>query len=348
MTMPSPSRRRILSGASAAAGASALGFPAIVRAQAKREIVIGGASSHKAFLEPSVLPTFEKKYNCTVIFEGTRSLTNLEKMVNNKSKPYLSVVMMDDPVMLLAVKEAVIEKIDPAKAPNIEKLKPEAVHQGGMWANYQQPYTGIAYNTQRVKTPPTSWTELWNPANKGKVIIPSMQNTEGLATFFMAGALGAGKPPKEAQYDDEAKFRKLRELKPNLLTIYAQMPQAFNLLEQGEALYIGGALSSYALLRKQQGAPIDMIAPKEGSMGMPSGIAKVTNGPHPDLAWAFINDMLGAFQSELAKLAFALPTNTSVAPPAGFPNVDIFVPDWANVSAKRKEWVERWDRELAV
>lgn len=341
------SRRRFMASATAVAGTAAIGLPSIARSQAK-EIVIGGASSHKAFLSPTILPSFEKKYNCKVIFEGTRSLTNLEKMVNNKSKPYLSVVMMDDPVMLLAVKEGVIEKIMPDKVTNISKLKPEAVHQGGMWANYQQPYTGIAYNVDRIKTAPTSWSALWDPANKGKVIVPSLQNTEGLSTFFMAGTLATGKSPKEAQYESEAAFTKLKALKPNLLTVYSQMTQAFNLLEQGEAWMIGGALSSYALLRKKEGAPVDMVALKEGSMGMPSGIAKVTNGPHPELAYAFINDMLGEFQTELATLAFALPTNKTVSPPAGFPKVDIFIPDWANVSAKRKEWVERWDKEMAI
>lgn len=342
-----PSRRRFMVSATAVAGSAAIGLPSIARSQAK-EIVVGGASSHKAFLSPTILPAFEKKYNCKVIFEGTKSLVNLEKMVNNKGKPYLSVVMMDDPVMLLAVKEGVIEKIMADKAPNIAKLKPEAIHQGGMWANYQQPYTGIAYNTNRVKAAPTSWNVLWDPANKGKVIVPTLQNTEGLSTFFMAGALATNKPLKEAQYENDAAFLKLRALKPNLLTAYSQMTQAFNLLEQGEAWMIGGALSSFALLRKKEGAPVDMVAPKEGSMGMPSGIAKVTNGPHPDLAYAFINDMLGEFQSELATLAFALPTNKSVAPPAGFPKIDVFIPDWANVSAKRKEWVERWDKEMAI
>ena len=53
-------------------------------------------------------------------------------------------------------------------------------------------------------------------------------------------------------------------------------------------------------------------------------------------------------RGKLGTLAYALPTNKTVPPPAGFPNVEIFIPDWANVSAKRKEWVERWDKDMAV
>jgi putative spermidine/putrescine transport system substrate-binding protein len=340
------SRRDFVAGAAGAV--AVIGVPTIVKSQSK-EIVIGGAASHKAFMEPSVIPAFEKKYNAKVVFEGTKSLVNLEKMVSNKAKPYLSVVMMDDPVLILAVKEDVIEKITPAKVANLSKLKPGAVHMDGMWANYLQPYAGMAHSTAKMKTAPASWTELWDPKLKGKVIVPSLQNTEGLAVLFMAAHLETGKPLKDAQREVDAGFKKLRSLKANVLTVYTQMPQAFNLLEQGEAWVIGGALSSYAMERKRQGAGIDLGAPKEGVMSMPSGIAKVKNGPEPELAYAFINEMLGAeYQKTLAELAAALPTNTGVPLPAGMPKVEVFVPDWAFVADNRKAWVERWDKEMGV
>jgi len=338
------SRRHFLAGTAAVA---TVGFPAIVTSQPK-EIIIGGAASHKAFMDPTVIPMFEKKYDCKIIFEGTKSLVNLEKMVSNKSKPYLSVVMMDDPVLLLAVKEDVLEKTTAAKVPNLAKLKPAAVHMDGMWTNYQLPYAGIAHAPAKVKAAPASWSDVWDAKYKGKVIVPSLQNTEGLSVFFMAAHLETGKPMKEAQYQTDAAFKKLRALKPNLLTIYTQMPQAFNLLEQGEAWMIAGALSSYAAERKRQGAAVEMGAPKEGVMAMPSGIARVKNGPQPELAWAFINEMLGAeYQKILTEVAAAVPTNTAVAVPAGIPK-DVFVPDWANVAEQRKGWVERWDKEMSV
>ena len=337
-------RRDLLAGAAAV---GTLAMPGLVRAQ-KKEIVIGGAASHKAFMEPTIIPMFEKKYHCKIIFEGTKSLTNLEKMVSNKAKPYLSIVMMDDPVLLLAAKEDVIEKVIPAKVPNLARIKPAAVHMDGMWANYQQPYTGVAYSTAKLKGV-ASWAEVWDGRYKGKVILPSLQNTEGLANFFMAAHLETGKPMQEAQYSADAAFKKLKALKGNLLTIYTQMPQAFNLLEQGEAWMISGALSSYAMERKRAGAALELAAPKEGVMAMPSGIAKVKNGPEPELAYAFLNEMLGVeYQTILSEVAAALPTNTATPVPASLPKVDVFVPDWAYVSQHRKAWVERWDKEMAV
>src|SRR2546428_2624777 len=157
-------RRHFMAGTAAAA---TLGFRAIARRQPK-EIIIGGGGSHKAFMDPTVIPMFEKKYDCKIIFEGTKSLVNLEKMVSNKSKPYLSVVMMDDPVLLLAVKEDVLEKTSAAKVPNLAKVKPAAIHMDGMWTNYQQPFAGIAYAPGKVKPAPTSWGEVWDAKYKSK------------------------------------------------------------------------------------------------------------------------------------------------------------------------------------
>lgn len=337
-------RKALLLGAGAA-----LAAPATLRAQ-PRELVVGGAASHKPWVEAYVQPLFEKKYGARLTFEGTRSLVNLEKMQKNRDRPYLSVVQMDDPVMILAVREGLLEPITPVLAPNIAKLKPGTLHMGGMWANYLQPWQGIAYNTNTLKTPPTSWSDAFDPRYKGRIILPSLQNTEGLANLFMAAHLQDGQPMDAAMRDTDAGFRKLVSLKPNLLTIYNQMPQAFSLLEQGEATMILGALSSFALQRREEGAPIGLAAPKEGIFPVPSGIALVKGGPNAELAAAYVNELLGAeMQGRIAPSTFALPTNVDVPAPPGMPTgVPIHSIDWAFVAENRNAWVQRWDRDMAM
>jgi putative spermidine/putrescine transport system substrate-binding protein len=341
------SRRGVLQGT--AAGVALLGAPSVLRAQT-REIVVGGAASHKKWVDEIAIPSFEKKYSCKVLFEGTRSLVNLEKMQSNKAKPIISVVQMDDPVMILAVQEDLLDKLTVAELPNLAKIKPSAIHMEGMWANYLQPWQGIAYNKAAKPKGIASWQEMWDPANKGRVVLPSLQNTEGLANLFIAAHLATGKPYAQSQFETDAGFEMLKKLKPNLLTIYTQMPQAFNLLEQGEATMIGGALSSFALQRAADGAPIDLAAPKEGIFASPSGIARVKGGPNPDLAAAYINELLGAeIQAQLVGPVFSLPTNTAVANPPGIPaNVEVVPTDWAFVAKNRKSWIERWDRDMSI
>ncbi len=334
--------RRLLLGSSAA-----LALPAIVRAET-RDIVVGGAAGMAGYMKEFVFPVVEKQLSCKVVFDGTRSLVNLEKMRADKASPKMSVVLMDDPIMLIAWNEGLIEKLTPAMVPNLGKIRPAAVQLDGAWANYQQPWAGVAYNKSALPKGVESYTALWDTANKNKVVLPSLQNTEGLWTFIVAAHLETGKPFKEAQYDADAAFKKLAALKPNVLTIYTNQPQAENLLESGEATLMGGQFSSYTLIRTAAGAPVDLAAPKEGVFAMPSGICKVKGAPAGDLANAFIDAYLSPeIQTILAEKSFVLPTNPAAKVPAGFtvPG-EPFAPDWANVNAKRAEWIQRWNQTM--
>lgn len=340
-------RRRFVRNTGVLAAAT-FAAPAFLRAKTN-EIVIGCAGSHTSWMEKLVAPHMKAKFGMSIIFEGTKSSVNLEKMSANKDKPYLSVVQMDDPVMIDAVELGLLTPIVASSVPNIGKLRKGAVHMDGMWANYVQPWAGVAYNTSALKGV-ASWAQLWEPQYKGKIIIPSLQNTEGMWTLFMAAHLGTGKPLSQAQYEVGAAFDKLRSLKPNVLSVYAVMSQAFSLLEQGEIAMLAGNFSSYTLPRKAAGAPVNLAAPKEGIFAMPSGICLVKNGPNPELAQAYVNEMLGAeLQGKIADFSSALPANTQVkasaSPPVG---VEIFSPDWAFVAKNRKDWITRFDKLMAV
>jgi putative spermidine/putrescine transport system substrate-binding protein len=338
-------RRRSFLAASLA-GAGILAAPAIVRAQPK-ELVVGGASSQQTWTNDIMIPAFEKKYNIKVVYEGTRSLVNLEKMQKNKGSQYLSLVQMDDPVMITAVAEGLLTPL-PKVVPNAASLKPGVTHMDGMWVNYLQPWVGIAYNTNRMAAP-TSWAEAYDPKYKSRVILPGLQNTEGVMNLFLASYLKTGKPMAEAQKDMDAAFAKLKEMKPNLLMAYTQEGQAYNLLEQGEAFMVYGSISTLALARKAKGAPIELAAPKEGTFSMPSGVALVKDGPMPEMAAAYIDLMLSPeIQAQLAAATYALPTNGKVPAPAGLDKLVIHPIDWANVSANRASWVTRWDKEMSL
>ena len=325
-----------------------LAMPAIVRA-ATREIVIGGPAGAAKYFNADLFPLVEKKLDIKILYEGTNSLTNLQKMQADRASPKMSVVIMDDPVMLPAAAEGLITPMSVSAAPNLGRLVPGAVHRDGMWANYQKPWAGIAYSTKRMKTGPANWTELWDAKYAQKVIVPSLQNTEGFWTLLAAAHIETGKPFKEAQYDIDAAFRKLKSLKPNLLNVYTNAPQAINLLEQGEAWMIAGQFSAYTLIRKADGSPVDLAVPAGAGFAMPSGIAKVKGAPAGELSDAVIDTILSPeAQTLLAAKAFVAPTNPAATTPAGFPDgASLFAPDWEFFAKERAGWVDRWIKEMS-
>src|SRR5258708_8237492 len=227
--MPAPTRRGLLK--AGAALAARISMPALVRA-ATKEIVIGGPAGAAKYFNADLFPVLEKKLDVKVLYEGTNSLTNLQKMQADKAAPKISVVIMDDPVMLPAAADGLITPMSSSAIPNLGVLIDGAVHQDGMWANYQKPWAGIAYSTKRMKTPPAAWTDLWEPKCAGKIIVPSLSNTEGFWTLLVAAHLETGKPYKEAQYDIDAAFKKVKSLKPNLLNVYTNAPKSIHLMAQ--------------------------------------------------------------------------------------------------------------------
>ncbi len=330
-----------------AASTALLACPAIVRAQS-RDLVVGGAAGMSGYMKEFVFPVIEKMHGMKIVFDGTRSLVNLEKMRADRAAPRMSVVLMDDPIMQLGWEEGLIAKLTPSAVPNLGKIKPSAVHLDGAWANYQQPWAGVAYNTTAMPKGVASYAALFEPANKGKVIVPSLQNTEGLWMLLVASHLETGKPFAEAQFDADAGFKKLASLKPNVLTVYTNQPQAENLLESGEASMMAGQFSSYTLIRAAAGAPVGLSAPKEGVFAMPSGICKVKGGPNEAMADAFIDAYLSPeIQSILVEKSFVLPTNTAAKIPAGFQvPADPFVPDWGHVNKNREAWIQKWNQVM--
>jgi putative spermidine/putrescine transport system substrate-binding protein len=169
------SRRQLLG---ATAATPLLARPAVVRAETK-DLVVGGAAGMSGYMKEFVFPVIEKQLGIHVVFDGTRSLVNLEKLRADRAGPRMSVVLMDDPVMQIAWDDGLIAKLNPSAVPNLGKIKPVAVHLDGAWANYQQPWAGIAYNTKAMPAGVASYAALWDPASKGKVIVPSLQEHRG-------------------------------------------------------------------------------------------------------------------------------------------------------------------------
>ena len=93
-------------------------MPALLRA-APKEIVIGGPAGAAKYFNADLFPVLEKKLDVKVLYEGTNSLTNLQKMQADKASPKISVVIMDDPVMLPAAAEELITPMSATAIPNL-------------------------------------------------------------------------------------------------------------------------------------------------------------------------------------------------------------------------------------
>lgn len=142
--------------------------------------------------------------------------------------------------------------------------------------------SSIAVNTDKVKDPITSWSDVWNASYKNRVVvIDDSRAIIGVALL----TLGYDVNTTDKQQLDQAK-QKLLELKPNIVKFDSDSPKT-ELLDGTADL--GIIYSGEAELAFRENPAIHYIYPKEGTIvwqdnwGIPVGAA------HEDAAYAWLN-----------------------------------------------------------
>jgi putative spermidine/putrescine transport system substrate-binding protein len=338
------SRRSVIKGA---VGSSIvlLAAPSIVRAQT-REIFIGGPGIPG--LTDGLFPVIEKKLGIKVLFEGTNSLINYEKLTANKDRPNMTVTMMDDPVLVLAERDGLIQRLG-GDIPNLVDVINGAKPMDAAWVNWCQPMCSFAYNTDAVEEAPTSYADAWDERYRERVVLISMRITQAIAPLLAATHHATGAPLAECLPLWREGIARLKDLRPNILQVSSNYAQAQQLNETGECDLLLSPDSRSTLLRKAQGAPVDQAYPTEGVFAMPAGIALVKGGPIEDLGREFINELMSPeTQAYVAENFFSKPTNVKTVMPAGLEVPDLIALDWAYFAANRSEMIEVFEREISA
>ncbi len=339
---PHMTRRGVL----AATGAFVLAAPNLVRAQA-REFVVRGAAPDTTWMRQRFIPAFEAKHNAKGLYEGAIATINLEKLRSEKARPQTTVILLGESEMGIAKKEGLLRNLSNYAVPNMAQLRPNYVRGDGWWCYTRRQWVGIAVSPKHNRIKEVSWADLWDPKYKSAVALPSIQNADSPSWLMMSGSMESGKPIADGLKDPDAIFRRLEKLKPNLLNVYTNLPQAFNLLEQGEAkLFV--TFSSYMATRKTAGAEVEMLLPKEGAFELTQTIGLVEGGANPELGAAFINEMLDAeFQTWFVSADGSVPANRNSRQAPGAPRDDqVHSVDWPYFQEIRPELLRRWDREM--
>ena len=173
-------------------------------------------------------PYFTKRTGATVSLAVMLATEQIAKLTAAKGgTPPFDVAILDEGPALEAIDAGLVAKYDPAKSPAYAGLLPQFQGEYGPAVTMQA--IGIAYNPKTVKTPPTTWDDLWRPEYKGRVGITSLASTLGLAFLLDVNRLAGGTESNMAPG-----FAKLRTLLPNLAAVSANFGSHGALFQQGE------------------------------------------------------------------------------------------------------------------
>jgi spermidine/putrescine transport system substrate-binding protein len=260
--------------------------------------VLAGCSSGKSaptlhvytwenYFAKDTIATFEKETGCTVKLDFMESAEDLKTKLDG-GKSGFDVVMPSDEVLSSLIGQGMLEKIDPAKVPNLKNVL--AKHRGLPFDpknEYSVPYqwgtTGIAYNKEKIVPPPDSWAAFWDPRWANRV---SLLNDK--REVFAAAMRLDGGDPSVTTADRIAKAAKRFDGWRPLA--YETTPK--DKLVSGD-FWISQSYSGDAVQAAEgSDGKIGYVIPKEGGTLWLDNLAIARGAPNTDLAHKFIDYIL--------------------------------------------------------
>ncbi len=339
---------------------TALATPFVKPASAQtREISVGiWGGAQGEYVKRQIIPAFERDFGCKVLAEEGFTLANVAKMRATKDNPRFSVMFIDDLAIPIAKAEGLIAELPRDRMPAMANLYPRFLYDEGYGTALGISLGGIFHNT-RVR-PPETYAELWEPRYRGKIKLVSPRNTPSMFFLIIAAAVETGKPFAEAQYEIDKAWDRIAALRPNIQNIFGEGIQAANEIAQGQADIGLLDYSKYIYPYTARRAPVTMAFPKEGSFAGTNCQVLVKNGPHQDLAVAFMNRMLEpGVQKPLSEFAMTSPPVSGIEfsadtlrwiayPAEEMDKRGLFTPDWGHINARRSDWTERLNRIVSL
>lgn len=260
----------------------------------------------------------------------------------------LDVVYIDDSLATLLASEGLLEKIDVSKLSSAAQLVPGAVGANGYFVQYQWSATLIAYNPTIIKTPPTSWADLFKPDYAGKIALPDISGTAGVHFLLATNRLYGG----DIENLDKG-YSAIKAMTPGVAAFYTQPDQLISMFQRGEVV-IAPWYPDRAAVAAEAGAPIAIAYPKEGAVGIKVTMVIPKGAKHPAEALKYIDGVLSAGgQSCFADRQYAGPVNTAatlsdkarnVVPPEKFGT--LYFPPAEVIARDVAQWRQRWQREI--
>ncbi len=295
---------------------------------------------------------FAEKYDVKTTFVRNGSGSTLAKMEAEKRNPQADVWYGGtlDPHS----QAGEMDLLEAYKSPNLEQIMPEFRDPAKRKGNYSSAvYMGIlgfGVNTERLKEKgipvPTCWKDLIKPEYKGEIQIADPQSSgtayTALATF-------------DQLWGNEQAFDYLKKLNSNISQYTKSGIAPARNAARGESSIGIGFLHDYAL-EVENGAPLQLISPCEGTGYEIGGVSIIKNARNKENAKLFVDFVLSKEAQELSwkeGKSYQILTNTlAETSPLALKLTDLnlikYDMDKYGASDVRKELINKWVTEVKM
>ncbi|MCU0938235.1 MAG: ABC transporter substrate-binding protein [Burkholderiaceae bacterium] len=344
------SRRQVVQGlAAGSALALAGGVPAARASGSIAATTYPGAweTAHRQ----NLVPAFQTATKASVNLVASLAVDTVSRVVAAKNNPPFDVVILDEGPFLNALQHDIFEKIPTDKVPNLKDIPPRFLEPRGLGVFASAQVFGIAYNTDKIKTPPKSWNDLLKPEFKGRVGLVGLGSTLGSAWMIELAKLRGGN-----EENLEPGFDFLKAVLPNVGAVAANPGALATLFQQGQ-IDISVHYNNNVGDLQARGVPIALARPDTGWSLVLAAFSIIKNTKSPELAAAYINAAISPeVQSKMAEAPFFVaPTNGKATLSKGVLQYGTLADmekfnrvDWAKLNPRRAAMIDRFNREIKV
>lgn len=297
----------------------ALAAPAILGFRAASAAGQLNVTAYDGFVPPELRRQFQADAGVEVrIRLAASQAPQLNLLVAERERPTTDICTVTGHRLHQFVNAGIIEPIDLSRLKNWGRINP--IYRDADWLKVDGKVMGVplviganvlVYDSREVKPEPDSWNALLDPRYKRRV-------TYNIEDYLLSTMLTQGADPTFMTYiqDPPAAARAVNAARDKLI---ANKPQILRFFEEGgelQQMMLGGDVvmaqtySSAPARLILGGQPFRRIVPREGGLSFVYTFAIVKNGPNPDMAYRFLDALLGmpGIQAALARSAGYLST----------------------------------------
>ncbi|MCX5382249.1 2-aminoethylphosphonate ABC transporter substrate-binding protein [Streptomyces sp. NBC_00083] len=292
-----------------------------------------------------VFKDFEAKTGIKVKYVEGGSGEMVQRAVREKSNTQADVLVTLPPFIQQAEDKGLLQKYVPAGA---DKVDGGAKSPDGTWTAVVNNYFGFIYNKKELKEAPKNWEDLLDAKYKNKI----QYSTPGVAGDGTALVI-------KAMHDfggKEAAMEYLRKLQANNVGPSASTGKLAPKVDKGELLAANGDVQmNYAQAATMPNLgiwfPGTTSGTKPSSFALPYAAGLVSKAPHSANGKKLLDFMLSErAQQQVSEIGggFAARTDikatdaNAVALGKLMQGVDVFQPDWMDISKNLPKYVEAW------
>ncbi|HSS94189.1 MAG TPA: ABC transporter substrate-binding protein [Candidatus Dormibacteraeota bacterium] len=145
----------------------------------------------------------------------------------------------------------------------------------------------LLYSTKKFPNAPTSWSVIYDPANKGLVTVPDNPIQIADAALYLMktqSSLGIKDPYELTQKQFDASVALLKQQRPLIKKYWGTAGDEITLFQNGDVV-VGAAWPYQTIQLKAANAPVADTIPSEGATGWGDTWMLATNAPHPNCAY---------------------------------------------------------------